>query len=58
MIKKAGLVNHKGGPYKLDVLLEKILQTLFPKPEDVNEIPQMFANDGNNGAQEAFIKRT
>ena len=45
MIEKAGLVDHKVGFYKLDVELEKILQASFPKPEDVNKIRQLFAED-------------
>jgi hypothetical protein len=28
--------------------LEKILQASFPKPEDVNKIRQLFAEDINN----------
>jgi SAM-dependent methyltransferase len=48
MIEKAGLVDHKVGFYKLDVELEKILQASFPKPEDVNKIRQLFAEDVNN----------
>jgi SAM-dependent methyltransferase len=45
MIEKAGLVDHKVGFYKLDVELEKILQASFPKPEDVNKIRELFAED-------------
>jgi ubiquinone/menaquinone biosynthesis C-methylase UbiE len=45
MIEQAGLVNQKVGFYKLDMELEKILQASFPKPEDVNKIRQLFAED-------------
>ena len=45
MIEKAGLVDQKVGVYKLDVELEKILQTSFPKPEDVSKIRQLFIED-------------
>lgn len=47
MIDKAGLFTKKAGFYKLDVELEKILQASFPKPEDVNKIRQLFAEDVN-----------
>ena len=45
MIGKTGLVNQKVRFYKLDIELEKILQASFPKPEDVNKIRQLFAED-------------
>ncbi len=45
MMKEAGLVKLKSEYHDLEMSLEKILQSSFPDPKDVDKIKQFFKED-------------
>ncbi len=45
MMKDAGLVNLKAEYHDLEMELEKILQSSFPNPKDIDKIKQSFKDD-------------
>jgi ubiquinone/menaquinone biosynthesis C-methylase UbiE len=45
MMKEVGLVNLKSEYHDLEMPLEKILQSSFPDPKDVDKIKQLFKED-------------
>jgi ubiquinone/menaquinone biosynthesis C-methylase UbiE len=45
MMKDAGLINLKAEHHGLEMELEKILQSSFPNPKDLDKIKQLFKDD-------------
>ena len=45
MMKDAGLINLKSEHHDLEMELEKILQSSFPNPKDIDKIKQLFKDD-------------
>ena len=45
MMKDSGLVNLKSEHHDLEMELEKILQSSFPNPKDIDKIKQLFKDD-------------
>ena len=45
MMKDAGLINLKSKHHDLEMELEKILQSSFPNPKDIDKIKQLFKDD-------------
>ncbi|MDQ6723026.1 MAG: methyltransferase domain-containing protein [Thermoproteota archaeon] len=45
LIKEVGLVNLKSEYHNLEMQLEKILQSSFPNPKDVDKIKQLYKED-------------
>ncbi|MER5174245.1 MAG: class I SAM-dependent methyltransferase [Candidatus Nitrosocosmicus sp.] len=58
MMKKVGLINLKFEYHDLEMELEKILQSSFPKPEDIHKIIQVFKEDltKNNLGMKSYLK--
>ncbi len=58
MMKEAGLVNLKSEHHDLEMALEKILQSSFPDPKDIDKIKQLFKEDltKNNLGMKSHLK--
>ncbi len=58
MMKKVGLINLKVEYHDLEMELEKILQSSFPNPEDIDKIMQLFKEDltKNNLGMKSHLK--
>lgn len=58
MMKNGGLVNIKAEHHYLEMKLEKILQSSFPNPEDIDKIRELFKEDliKNNLGMKSHLK--